>query len=81
MMSHRCALPRVYQQRRADALKLLNIEYLLTRKILHLSNGEGRKVLLARALMQAPQLVLDDPFGGLDAASRETLKQTLTIIS
>ncbi len=41
----------------------------------HLSTGELRKVLIARALMKSPRLVvLDEPFGGIDAASREELK-------
>ncbi len=68
----------VYQTRREQAVALLGIEYLLDRKILHLSHGEGRKFLLARALMQSPKLlILDDPFCGLDAASRETLRHAI----
>ncbi len=44
----------------------------------HLSTGELRKVLIARALMKSPRLVvLDEPFGGIDAASREELKVLL----
>lgn len=67
--------------RRAQAVELLGISNLLDRKLIHLSNGEGRKVLLAHALMQSPELlILDDPFSGLDAASRETLKNSLTAI-
>ena len=68
----------VYQARREQAVALLGIEYLLERKILHLSHGEGRKFLLARALMQSPKLlILDDPFCGLDPASRDTLRQAV----
>src|SRR5512133_1155657 len=67
--------------RRAQAVELLDIGGLLDRKIIPLSNGEGRKVLLARALMQSPKLlILDDPFGGLDADSRLTLIRSLTAI-
>ena len=59
---------------RDDAVGLLGIEHLLARKAIHLSSGESRKVLLAQAIMQAPKLlILDDPFGGLDIPSRETL--------
>jgi molybdate transport system ATP-binding protein len=44
----------------------------------HLSTGELRKVLIARALMKSPRLlVLDEPFGGIDASSREELKVLL----
>lgn len=68
----------VYRTRRDHAVELLGISYLLDRKIVHVSNGEARKVLLARALVQSPRLlILDDPFGGLDYASRATLRQTL----
>lgn len=68
----------IYRQRRRDAIELLGIEYLLERKMLHLSNGEGHKVLIARALMQSPRLlILDDPFTGLDTASRRTLQHAI----
>lgn len=70
--------PAVYQARRERALALLGIGYLLERKIVHVSNGEAQKVLLARALMQAPKLlILDDPFRGLDTRSREVLQRVL----
>ncbi|HEX2995375.1 MAG TPA: ATP-binding cassette domain-containing protein [Anaerolineales bacterium] len=70
-----------YARRRTQAVELLGIGHLLDRKITYLSNGEGRKVLLARALVQAPKLlILDDPFGGLDNASRQTLARVLTAI-
>jgi molybdate transport system ATP-binding protein len=71
----------IYDARRTQVVELLGISYLLNRKIIHLSHGEGRKVLLARALMQSPKLlILDDPFGGLDDASRQTLARALTNI-
>jgi molybdate transport system ATP-binding protein len=67
-----------YLTRRQNAIKLLRIEYLLDRKIHQLSNGESRKVLIARALMQSPKLlILDDPFTGLDSSSRELLQHVI----
>jgi molybdate transport system ATP-binding protein len=70
--------PETYRQRRERAVALLGIDHLLERRLLHLSNGEGRKLLLARALMQSPHLlILDDPFGGLDIDSRATLARAI----
>jgi len=73
----------VYRRRREKAVELLGIDYLIARKILHLSNGEGRKMLIARALMQSPKLlILDDPFSGLDYASRDALQKAIdTLLS
>lgn len=52
----------------------LHLESLLKRGYRALSSGEGRRVLLARALLQQPDcLVLDEPFEGLDATSRKEL--------
>jgi molybdate transport system ATP-binding protein len=54
-----------------EVAALLGVSQLLRRGMLELSRGEGRRVLLARALAPAPDLlVLDEPCEGLDAASR-----------
>ena len=56
----------------------LGIESLFRRKLISLSNGEQRKVLLVHTLLQSPRLlILDDPFGGLDAATRTRLKTVI----
>lgn len=48
-------------------LGFLHLERVLDRGYRLLSSGEGRKVLLARALLQRPDLlVLDEPFDSLD---------------
>jgi molybdate transport system ATP-binding protein len=57
---------------------LFGIGGLLDRPLRVLSNGEGRKTLIARALMHKPELlILDEPFDGLDAASRQRLEKVL----
>ncbi|STO93569.1 molybdate ABC transporter ATP-binding protein [Haemophilus pittmaniae] len=56
--------------RAQEVAQQLAIEPLLDRFFIKLSTGESRKVLLARALMDKPDLlVLDEPFEGLDQAS------------
>jgi len=63
-------------------LDLLGVRPLLDRKMIHLSSGELRKFLLVRALMTRPRvLILDNPFIGLDASSREQLNTVLEILS
>lgn len=54
------------------------ISQLLTRRFKYLSTGESRKVLLCQALMARPDLlILDEPFDGLDVASRKQLSERL----
>jgi molybdate transport system ATP-binding protein len=55
----------------ARALERLGISHLAARHLLTLSYGELRKLLLARALAPAPDvLLLDEPLAGLDPGSR-----------
>ncbi|MCP3952537.1 MAG: ATP-binding cassette domain-containing protein [Desulfobacterales bacterium] len=56
----------------------MGIHHLLKSSIRHLSSGEFRKVLLARAMTGNPRLlILDEPYEGLDAEAGETLSQTI----
>lgn len=58
---------------------IMGIRSLLNRSIRPLSNGEMRKVLITSALLSAPKiLILDEPFAGLDVASRESLGRAIT---
>lgn len=59
-------------------LARFGIESLWERPYRYLSSGEGRKLLLARALLGRPELlVLDEPFDGLDQGARASLMSLL----
>lgn len=58
--------------------QLLSIDHLLDQHFVTLSNGETRRMLLARSLLKKPKLLLlDNPFSGLDVHSREVLREAL----
>jgi len=60
-------------------VEILDLRPLLGHGIRTLSNGENRKLLIARALLSAPKiLILDDPFAGLDTDSRPALAAAVT---
>ncbi|MDR0806294.1 MAG: molybdate ABC transporter ATP-binding protein ModF [Enterobacteriaceae bacterium] len=62
--------------------KMFGIDHLLTRRFKYLSTGETRKTLLCQALISAPDLlILDEPFDGLDVASRKQLAELLATLS
>lgn len=57
---------------------LFRIEPMLDKKIILLSSGELRKFQLTKTLLTAPRiLIMDNPFIGLDAATRELLFNVL----
>jgi molybdate transport system ATP-binding protein len=67
-----------YKRRLKQVVGLLDIGSLVNHTAPSLSNGEMRKVLLARALLKRPRLlILDDVFAGLDARFRTHLKEIL----
>jgi iron complex transport system ATP-binding protein len=70
---------RVTRTEKAQALKLLRqveCAYLAARPWRVLSQGERQRVLIGRALMAKPRvLILDEPCAGLDPAAREHFLQ------
>ena len=73
---------RAFAREFASTVRLLSLAPLLDHPFHALSNGEARRVLLARALLGAPaMLVLEDPFAGLDPERRDQLKGVLCRIA
>ena len=71
--------PSPAQWRRARALfREFGLQHLRAKSMLALSFGELRKVLTLRALVHDPELLIfDEPFDGLDAASRRDFARAL----
>jgi len=67
-----------FLDKRRKVIQVFGLEPLLHRTLIELSNGERRKVSIARALLKNPKLlILDNPFEGLDARFRAVLKRNL----
>ena len=73
------------QQRREfreKIYRLFGIDGLQGKLLLMLSSGEMRKLQLVKTLMAEPKvLIMDNPFIGLDAGTREQLRQLLETIT
>lgn len=72
---------RIWRLRRGDtrvmdALAAVGMSALADRPITRMSGGQRRRVMIARALVSEPELlVLDEPFAGIDLPSQQFIAQ------
>lgn len=70
VFDHHAVTPEMRQQA-ADALDKVGVAHLASKRLNEVSWGEARRVLIARALVTTPRvLVLDEPTAGLDVVAR-----------
>ena len=74
LLSARSWWPRSRDPRVMDALDAVGMADLAGRPITRMSGGQRRRVMIARALVRAPRLlVLDEPFSGVDVPTQELI--------
>ena len=70
------------EKRIDEVLDFLSLSYFRKTKVSQLSGGMAQKVGLAQAMLHNPKLlVLDEPMGGLDPASRKQFKKLISSLA
>jgi molybdate transport system ATP-binding protein len=75
-------ITRSQRQKVQSVMDLFHLRALSDKNVLRMSYGELRQILLARAVVQDPALLLcDEPFDGLDAAARAQMTRALETVA
>ena len=70
------------RRRAAESLERMGVAHLARRRLDEMSSGEARRVLLARAIVTSPRvLVLDEPTTGLDLVARHAFMERVRQIA
>jgi iron complex transport system ATP-binding protein len=70
------------ERKTEDILSLLGTKHLAERPLAEMSTGEARRILIGRALVHSPKmLILDEPSTGLDMRAHRDLLSTLSNIA
>jgi ABC-type Mn2+/Zn2+ transport system ATPase subunit len=72
------AFPAVEKKRVDDVLELVGLKHLKAKSFFACSGGQKQRLLVARALMVNPKImVLDEPLSGVDEESRRSITELL----
>ncbi|TDD58629.1 ATP-binding cassette domain-containing protein [Actinomadura darangshiensis] len=81
-LCHMAAMRRVPADAVGEWAERLAFDHLLEVRLPELSKGSAQKVGIAQALMADPELlILDEPFAGLDTATRDALPELISGIA
>lgn len=76
------AAPRASLSEQEAALERVGAGHVLARQVGRLSGGETQRVMLARALLRRPRLlVLDEPVGGVDMAGQAEIYDLIAALA
>ena len=76
------AFPEAEKKRRKDVIEQVGLGHLAERLFFSLSGGQRQRMLIARALMVGPKLlILDEPLAGCDPESQKAISDLLVDLS